>query len=188
VTLGRLTLAAALGMALTGLTVYALTVPTGRPPVVAPGPSPEASAPLKDAADDSTAERDDLAELQREVERLRALLDASIIADASLDASVSDDGGAEASVRAPAPPVLPAPRSCSKPLPDRVVTALFAQVPALRELPPDKLAALLENMRKGSPECDCSTDPFELTLCADWCRAKGLPTSRCVVGKCQCSQ
>jgi hypothetical protein len=185
---GRLALGAALGMLLTGLAVYVLTAPTVRQPVVAP--SPEASTPIQDAPGDSTAERDELAELEREIERLRALLDASTTADASQDASVSHDGGAETSVRvrAPAPPVLPASPFCSRPLPDHVIRALFAQVPALREAPPEKLAAMIELMRRGSPECTCSPNPSELAICADWCKAKGFPISRCVVGKCQCSQ
>jgi hypothetical protein len=185
-TLGRLALAAALGMVLTGVAVYALTAPTVRPPGIAPGP--EASALLEDAPGDSTAERDDLAELQREIERLRALLDASATADPLLDASVSDGGSADASVsvRAPAPPVLPASRFCTKPLPDQVIRALIAQVPAVRQLPPEKLDLLIDVARRGSPECACSLQPSELAICADWCRAKGFPLSRCVVSKCQC--
>lgn len=180
--LDRLVLAASLGMLVTATTVYMLTPPPALHRSVTPGP--EGSARADGATIDRAPKQDDVAELRREVERLRAILDAARPPDALPDASPTLDANTDASalVTSTAPPVnLPQQPLCAKSMPEEMFAYILSQVPRLRQLPPEQV----EMMRRGSVECACIPGPSAAAHCEDWCAAKGFFRSRCS-GKCEC--
>ncbi len=194
-TLGKLALASALGMLVTGLAVYFLTSPPPAPPAALQLTAP--STPADAAPPDSSAERDAreaerLAEFEQEVEHLRALLDGSAPADASADAALPVDTSPDASPR-PTPLAIRSaviasevPGGCKKALSDEAFDRLLQQYPALRQLPPENLRII----KNASPECPCTPDTRGQVLCEDWCRSQGFVPllSGCGANhKCQCA-
>jgi len=195
-TLRRLVLVAAAGMLLTSLTVY-LTVPA--PGLVAATGVSRAAA--------ASRHREEVAAMRAELERLHALLD-RVQAESKpvQDVESAQDStqnveppprdelgtsGAAADAR-PAPdggtavtgPVLS--EGCAVPAPEAVWNRMLAEMPQLRQLPPERFELLQNVMLHGSPHCVCEQSQAGEARCADWCRAKGLPRGGCNAGRCSC--
>lgn len=191
-TRGRLVLAAVVGMLLTGVIVYVATPPRT---VEAPAASGSTAPPALDAA----AERDELAELRREVERLQALLDAGEELAAAED-DAEPEGGADDAAPEPADdgqpgPVAPVARraepgavvgGCLKPVSAELFNRMVVEVAALRQLPPDRFEEVRRAMLEGSDRCTCTPDPAGVTRCVEWCVAKGFVSGGCDREACVC--
>lgn len=188
-------LAAVVGMLLTGAIVYVATPPRT---VEAPAASGSTAPPALDAA----AQRDELAELRREVERLHALLDAGEeLAAAEGDAAPeapedgADDAAPEAAEGDQPAPVAPVARraepgvvvgGCLVPVSAEYFDRLVVAAPALRQLPPDRVEKVRRALLEGSDQCTCTPDPASVTRCVEWCVAKGFVGGRCDREKCVC--
>lgn len=184
--LRRVIVGAALGMVLSGASVFMLTTPRGAPrdePIAAPSAS-------------TSADPVSLTELQEEIARLRVLLDGGLVPEV-VDASVGEDEVSTAAAVPDARAVEPSavgpkpgsPRSaaervgaCAPALPAHVAESMLAEVPALRQLAPELRDAIFN----GSPRCDCTAGPGGQTMCVNWCRSKGFAGGQCSSPVCQC--
>lgn len=184
--LSRLVLASALGMAVAGGIVHVMTTPEPRQPVASSANNPPIDVLGPDAAPT-------IAEIESEIARLLALLDASTRADVPVDAVSEAEPTDEASVQlssAPprpltAPPGLAGP--CAKPLPPGFFEFFLSQFPQYRQLPPDQLELMRRAIVEGSSRCSCFVGSAGDAACADWCRGKGLASGRCgAEGLCAC--
>ena len=199
-TLRKLALGSALGMLASGLAAYLLPLPRASPPVPAPSSAPSTST-AADAAPTPTERAAHLAEMEQEIARLRALLDAgpadgsaaapddartSVLEDATAsppeNASPKDlpqDRSRYAPVAsAPISPVtsMPdlAPDSCREPMSAEQFAALARTFPSVRQLPPDKIALL----KSASPACTCGVTLGSFARCQSWCRSQGYPPEK----------
>ena len=194
-TLRKLALGSALGMLASGLAAYLLPLPQASPPAPAPSVAPSART-VENAAPTPTARSAHLAEMEQEIARLRALLDAGP-GDGS--AAVPDDASTSALEDATAAPhehaspkdlpqdrsqyapVAPAPigpvtampdlapDSCRERMSAEQFAALARTFPSVRQLPPDKIALL----KSASPACTCGVAPGSFARCQSWCRSQG---------------
>jgi hypothetical protein len=187
-TTNRIILGAVLGMLVTGLAVYKLAAPKSGAPST---PSPAIAAPTETAAlpaerpsentagplDGGPPDPNKVAELEREVERLRELLDGGAATDASAHGS-SRDATPASKAHVPAGETI-----CSRPMTASAWQGMLDTVPAIRQLPPDKQQLI----RDGSPYCRCFANPQGQRACQDWCVIKGQRRGTCSNGYCACS-
>ncbi len=200
-TLRNLALASTLGMLASGLVGYFLPVsPTSAPMRTSAPPAP----PPEDALPDHHAPVD-LAEAEQEIARLRALLtdapsDASATApDArsapeTEDASPPDvqrvlqDGAAaqDATEKPPASMIALPPGHCRDEMTQEVFDWLLYRVPAMRQLPAEKLRL----MKSASPTCACPATPAGQARCEGWCSSQGFAVFQavCDQGWCRCGR
>ena len=174
-------LAASLGMAITGSSVYFLTSP--RSPATSPESAPSADASL---IDDARADADDARpsdpapspapDAARQIELVP-------VGDASATAPVQ-------SRRPPVRSALPPPgtRVCAVPMPDSLFDALIRNHPLFRQYSPEELEKFRQEWLAGSTQCTCRPGRDE-DLCANWCRGRGFTAgARCnLPGLCECN-
>lgn len=170
----HLALAAFLGMAITGGSVYVLTTP--RAPATSPGLAASVDANSSDALSDAAAARPS-------EQTPNPAQSAAPEPDASATARASATG--------PAPSRLPPPRpwDCAVPDTEYLFGLLIEGRAPFRDLSPEEKERFREELRRGSAQCACRPVKDGEALCMSWCLGKGFTRGgRCEqTGLCACN-